>query len=77
MPILTFKDELVSLNRFFSHGLWKLFGNFDYDFPKCLTKGFFVTGYEEFWNSVLSGILDNRQPLLINSNPAIYNIDYI
>ena len=82
MPYLPAKDELVSLNRLSSRGLWKwynskvldrrlygvgqqftfcrfsrkrkFFGNFDCDFRKCFTKGFFLTEYEDFEISVLT-----------------------
>ena len=36
-------------------------------------KGFFKLFMKNFEISVLTGILDHRQPLLINSYPAIYN----
>ena len=83
MPYLPAKDELVSLNRLSSRGLWKwynskvldrrlygvgqhftfyrfsqkrkFFGNFDCDFQKCFTKGFFLTEYEEFRNFRFDG----------------------
>ena len=83
MPYLPAKDELVSLNRLSSRGLWKwynskvldrwlygvvqhftfclfsrkrkFFGNFDCDFRKCFTKGFFLTKYEEFPNFRFGG----------------------
>ena len=83
MPYLPAKDELVSLNRLSSRGLWKwynskvfdrrlygvgqhftfcrfsrkrkFFGNFDCDFRKCFTKGFFLTEYEEFLNFCFDG----------------------
>ena len=83
MSYLRAKDELVSLNRFSSRGLWKwynsnvldqrlygvwqhftfcrfsrkrkFFGNFDCDFRKCFTKGFFLTEYEEFRNFSFDG----------------------
>ena len=42
-------------------------------FQNVSPKGFFLTDYEEFKISVLTGILDNRQPLFINSYPAIYS----
>ena len=94
MPYLPAKDELVSLNRLSSRGLWKwynskvldrrlygvgqhftfcqfsrkrkFFGNFDFDFRKCFTKGIFLTKYEEFRNFRFDGkILDiYGQPLL-------------
>ena len=94
MPYLPAKDELVSLNRLSSRGLWKrynsnvfdqqlygvgqhftfcrfsrkrkLFGNFDCDFRKSLTKGFFLTEYEEFRNFRFDGKFSIfcRQPLL-------------
>ena len=92
MPYLPAKDELVSLNRLSSRGLWKwynskvldrrlyglgqrfsfrrfsrkrkFFGNFDCDFRKCFTKGFFLTEYEEFRNFRFDGkfsiITDSR-----------------
>ena len=83
MPYLPAKDELVSLNRLSSRGLWKwynsnvldrrlygvwqhftfcrfsrqrkFFGNFDCDFRKCFTKGFFLTEYEGFWHFRFDG----------------------
>ena len=83
MPYLPAKDELVSLNRLSSRGLWKwynskvldrrlygvgqhftfcrfsgkrkFFGNFDCNFRKCFTKGFFLTEYEEFLNFRFDG----------------------
>ena len=83
MPYLPAKDELVSLNRLSSRGLWKwynskvldrrlygvgqhftfcrfsrkrkFFGNFDCDFRKCFTKGFFLTEYEGFRNFRFDG----------------------
>ena len=44
-----------------------------HDFPKCLTKGVFSDSMimKNFEISVLTGILDNRQRILINSYPAI------
>ena len=94
MPYLPAKDELVSLNRLSSRGLWKwynskvldgrlygvgqhftfcrfsrkrkFFGNFDCDFRKCFTKGFFLTEYEEFRNFRFDGkfsiFTDSRDP---------------
>ena len=42
----------------------KFFGNFDCDFRKCFTKGFFLTEYEEFRNFRFDGkfsiITDSR-----------------
>ena len=94
MPYLPAKDELVSLNRLSSRGLWKwynskvldrrlygvgqhftfcrfsrkrkFFGNFDCDFRKCLTNGFFsdwiwrISKFP-FWRQILDIY---RQPLL-------------
>ena len=94
MPYLPAKDELVSLNRLSSRGIWKwygskvfdlrlygveqhftfcrfsrkrkLFGNFDCDFRKSFTKGFFCDGIWRilkfsFWRQILDIY---RQPLL-------------
>ena len=83
LPYLSAKDELVSLNRLSSRGLWKwynskvldrrlygvgqhftfcrfslkrkFFGNFDCDFRKSFTKGFFLSEYEEFRNFRFDG----------------------
>ena len=83
LPYLPAKDELVSLNRLSSRGLWKwynskvldrrlygvgqhftfcrfslkrkFFGNFDCDFRKSFTKGFFLSEYEEFRNFRFDG----------------------
>ena len=83
MPYLPAKDELVSLNRLSSRGLWKwynskvldrrlygvgqhftfcrfsrkrkFFGNFDCDFRKKFTKGFFLTEYKGFQDFLFEG----------------------
>ena len=85
MPYLPAKDELVSLNRLSSRGLWKWYnskvfdrrlygvgqhftfcrfsrkrkfsGNFDCDFWKSFTKGFFLSEHEEFRNFRFDGKL--------------------
>ena len=45
---------------------WKFFGNFDCDFRKCFTKGFFLTENEVFRNFSFDGEFSifYRQPLL-------------
>ena len=45
--------QRFSFRRF--SGKRKFFGNFDCDFRKCFTKGFFLTEYEEFRNFRFDG----------------------
>ena len=45
--------QRFSFRRF--SGKRKFFGNFDCDFRKCFTKGFFLTNYEEFRNFRFDG----------------------
>ena len=95
MPYLPAKDELVSLNRLSSRGLWKwynskvldrrlygvgqhftfcrfsrkrkFFGNFDCDFRKCFTKGFFWLNMKNFEISVLTANSRYLQTAALNN----------
>ena len=58
----------------------KFFGNFDCDFRKCFTKGFFLTEYEEFRNFRFDGkfsiFTDSRSYKLFKANKSLKTQDF-